>query len=523
MEVCAADRFKKWKTILFFAVLLIGILARGYRFADLPYGLNQDEASLAYDAYADITYGTDRNGDHNPIYAVGWGSGQNMGYNYLARPFIALFGLNAFSVRLPMLLCCVLSMIAFYLFARECFGTRVAFFAFFLLAVCPWHIMISRWALESNFVVPVLMFAAYFFSVAHRKKAGFILGMLFSALCVYAYSATIFFVALFVPAITLTFFLKKTVSGKTLLTGIFCFFLLVLPMLMFLAVNYLGLPSGKFLWFSVPLLDKTRTSATTIFSGGGTIFTRFVKNLIALAKLLITMDDGLITNAIPEIGAIYFFLIPFIVLGGIVILLRTKKEADKLIVPFLWLLCAFLQALVVVVNINRINILFPVLVLSAAVGIDWLSQKIKWLPSVAFVLSLAFFGAFAYNYFGPAYKQESQIAFFGGFDNAIVYAQAHSTGPVYLTNTVRASGMFALYALQLDPAEFLDSAQYVERDSNFSHVEQFGRFHTGIPEAPSAESGDAYIFRKDETLPEALSASDYEKTDLGQYFVIVIA
>ena len=95
-------------------VLVIGCLVRLVAIDSLPDGLDCDEASSGYEAYAIGEYGIDRNGKEMPVFLVSWGSGQNALYTYLLIPFIKIFGLNTFSVRLPMALIGCLSLFIFY-------------------------------------------------------------------------------------------------------------------------------------------------------------------------------------------------------------------------------------------------------------------------------------------------------------------------------------------------------------------------------------------------------------------------
>ena len=95
-------------------VFFIGFLCRLIFIRTMPAGLNQDEASIGYEAYAVLKYGMDRNGISVPVHFIAWGSGQNALYANLAIPFIALLGLNEFSLRLPMALIGCLAIVAFY-------------------------------------------------------------------------------------------------------------------------------------------------------------------------------------------------------------------------------------------------------------------------------------------------------------------------------------------------------------------------------------------------------------------------
>ena len=106
--------FRNRDKALFVLIVLAAVIVRGVLFGAHPAGLNQDEASVGYDAWALMNYGVDRNGYTLPVHLMAWGSGQNALYAYLSMPFIALFGLNVFSVRAVNLIFSLLTVIAVY-------------------------------------------------------------------------------------------------------------------------------------------------------------------------------------------------------------------------------------------------------------------------------------------------------------------------------------------------------------------------------------------------------------------------
>lgn len=138
-----------------FLLFVLGAVIRTLYLGSIPAGLNQDEASIGYDAYAILHYGIDRNGIHLPIHLIAWGSGQNALYAYLSMPFILLFGLTPMSVRAVSLIMGLLGMIVFYLIAKQLFVSKAAgIAAMFFIAINPWHIMMSRWALSPIYFPP---------------------------------------------------------------------------------------------------------------------------------------------------------------------------------------------------------------------------------------------------------------------------------------------------------------------------------------------------------------------------------
>lgn len=61
--------------LTFSAFFVLGILSRTMFLDLLPRGLNQDELSAGYDAYAIAHFGKDRNGIVMPVHLIAWGSG----------------------------------------------------------------------------------------------------------------------------------------------------------------------------------------------------------------------------------------------------------------------------------------------------------------------------------------------------------------------------------------------------------------------------------------------------------------
>ena len=137
---------------LFWLSLLIGILARTFMFGEVPGDINQDEAFAGYNAYTLLHYARDSYGYRLPVYLTAWGSGMNALESYLMIPFVALFGLKIWAIRLPMLLVGIFSLVAVYKIVLRFSNTKFALLALFLVAISPWHVMLSRWALECRSV-----------------------------------------------------------------------------------------------------------------------------------------------------------------------------------------------------------------------------------------------------------------------------------------------------------------------------------------------------------------------------------
>jgi 4-amino-4-deoxy-L-arabinose transferase-like glycosyltransferase len=190
-------------TIILIIFLLIGFVIRITGIEDYPNALNVDEASAGYDAYSILTTGHDRNGNFLPVYFVAWGSGQSVLLSYLMIPFIALFGLSTLSIRLPMAIISCISLVVFYLLLKEISNKKMALIGLAFFAICPWHILKSRWALDCNLFPDFILFFIYFLvkGLNSKKKIYYYLSFVIAALSAYTYGTSFFFLPLFIVSL----------------------------------------------------------------------------------------------------------------------------------------------------------------------------------------------------------------------------------------------------------------------------------------------------------------------------------
>ena len=158
----------KYKIIIV-VFLLIGFFSRLTLIDVQPNALNVDEASSGYEAWSILNYGIDRNGIRLPVFLIAWGSGQNALYSYIMMPFVKMLGLNTFSVRIPMAVIGCISLIIFYFLLKEIKDEKTAIIGVAFFVICPWHIMKSRWGLESNIFPDMVLWAVYLIVISLKK------------------------------------------------------------------------------------------------------------------------------------------------------------------------------------------------------------------------------------------------------------------------------------------------------------------------------------------------------------------
>jgi len=487
--------------IIFISILCFAVAIRVWDIGEVPDGLNQDEASLAYDAYADIYYGMDRNGDHNPVYAVSWGSGQNMLYNYVLRPFIMIFGLNDTIVRIPMCIFSIFSLIIFYLLLRLYFGKNVALIGFFLLSFNPWHIILSRWSIENNFVLPVFLTGVYLVALSYKKSPFFIPGMLFLALSLYAYAAASIVLAVFIPLLVFYILWRKAIPVKYTVLGILTFSLVAAPYAIWFIINKFDLPAMKLLGFSIPRMTIMRSAGIVSFEA---------QNFTHFGEVMFTGLDGWIFNGISPFGAYYPFMLPFILFGIYVLFSKCKGYAAEM---KFWFVSAIILALVIDINIGRINLLFFPIMFLATLGVAEIQRNAKFVVPILSALIIVVSIAFAKDYF-KIFRENDVYS--GKFTKAIEYAVENSQNSStiyygYVPYTL------VLYAVKMPPQQFLNTVVWENPNGEFRETLRFDRFVLGIPDF--LREGEIGVFRRNQISDNIRSAAK-KITVFGNFAVV---
>lgn len=505
-----------WPLLLF----ALGAIIRLVYIGSVPPGLNQDEASIGYDAYAILHYGIDRSGVHLPIHLVAWGSGQNALYAYLSMPFLLLFGLTPLSVRALSAVMGLIGMLFFYLIMKQLFTSRTAgIAAMFFIVINPWHIMMSRWALESNLFPTLILIAVYCILQSFHSPKWIYAFTAVLALSLYAYGTAYFFVPVFALGTAILLLYSKVLKVRTLLWNGLLFVLLALPILLFIVINHYDLQTITTPLLSVPKLTMPRVEQiSSVFSGQ--LLQTASDNFREFMKIMLSGSDGLPWNSISWYGYAYPIALPFALIGLIVMIQALwrhgRKEAGRAVI-LLWLLTAVLMSFITTVNINRINVVFYPLIMLVAAGFIWLCQKIKIAAILSAAVFTVMFGSFTVVYFRD-FPERIGPAFFDSLGEAVQYASGHSTGEIYVTDEVNMPYIYVLFYEKISPHDFQESAVYANPGDAFQQVSAFGRYRFGKPEVLTGNS--AYIFSNNSPLP-AVVEGDYTVKRFAHYSVML--
>ncbi|RMF22902.1 MAG: phospholipid carrier-dependent glycosyltransferase, partial [Cyanobacteria bacterium J083] len=130
---------------IFLLILFLASLLRFLWLDSIPSGFEHDEAANGYAAYSLALTQRDEYGTFLPLYLKSVGDYRSSFYALTIIPFIKMAGLNELSVRLPAAIAGILTVVIVYYLVQEIFNNKnLACLTAFLLAISPWHIIISR-------------------------------------------------------------------------------------------------------------------------------------------------------------------------------------------------------------------------------------------------------------------------------------------------------------------------------------------------------------------------------------------
>lgn len=193
------------KKKVFIAIIFIfALVIRLVKLDSIPIELFGDELDAGYQAYSILKTGKDIRGYKFPIYFHSLSESKAPVYLYSTVPFVAIFGLNEWGVRLPAVFFGIIGILFIYLLTKKLFSDeRIAIFTILICSILPWHIQYSRIGLEETLLMALITGGIYLFLQSFQKNYLLLLSVLFFCLSVYTYPTAV----IFTPIIFLTLIL----------------------------------------------------------------------------------------------------------------------------------------------------------------------------------------------------------------------------------------------------------------------------------------------------------------------------
>lgn len=225
-------------------ILFLSLLTRTIFLNSVPPALNQDEAVSGYDAYTLGINLRDHHGNYFPVMLQSFNDWASPLLTYLTIPFVKVFGLSIFSIRLTIALFGVFSIYLLYKLLVHLFKRKsIALLGAFLLAISPWHITLTRWAIPPG-IVPfclLLFLCTFFWSINKQKNDGsiwqYVIPGITGGLLTYSYPTQKLFAPLFILALVIIY-IKNHFKSFLILLTVFVIFISPIYILTFSDQKY---------------------------------------------------------------------------------------------------------------------------------------------------------------------------------------------------------------------------------------------------------------------------------------------
>lgn len=502
---------------LFALILCLGCFARIWEFGTVPPGLSADEASDGVEAMSLYRYGTDRNGESFPVRFIGWGSGQDALDSYVLIPLVAAAGLSPRVVRLPLLIAGILSLPLMYFVGRKLQGQTLGLLAMFLLAISPWHIVISRTGPEAD-LLPFLFLLGFACLLASKAdNHWFIAACVFFGLGLYSYITSYLAIPLFLLLAVPPAYRAKRISRRDLVAGILLFLVLTAPAGLYVVVNTLNLPTIHVGPITIPHLPSASRLQSDVAVFQPSPLRQLLINVGGFLSLLVTQSESAYNQ--PGHGYLYNVTFPLVLAGIVLFLFRHDERLERRMI-LAWLIAAVCVGVLIAPYLVHNNLLFMPLLVFGGVFLQWLMGWNKWVFALTLVAFLAGFVLFTDYYHGPAYKQQADREYFTGLLSALDYARTSSGNPICVSRPkINEPYIFALFSEQMAPSVSPEEIVYVNPEAQYREVSSVGRYFFGLENCPP-DSPNTYVLFFNELPPRAGRAFTVRQFDLFKVYIL---
>lgn len=492
---------KKVNWIIFSLILILALFLRTFKLDTIPPALFGDEVDVGYQAYSLLKTGEDLTGRLLPFYLKSLSEYRTPLYIYSAVPFVGIFGLSEYGVRLPAVFWGMISIVGIFLLAKRFFGQKTAFIAMFLMSISPWNLQYSRASFEVTMLVSFIIFGVYFFIIGLEKNRFLVPAVVLLISSIYIYSTAVAFIPMLGILLLFIYWREiKKIKVKNLSLLSVVGIIILLPLIFSLVTGeakerFNGISifqdsvlidkinlSRKGQEFSDPegVTQKTNIKFETLFYNKPMIFAQvFITNYFrSLApSFLFSEGDINFRQSIHEMGEMYYFE-AILLLIGLFILVKGDKKKSALV--FGWLLLAPIPSSLTNgggSHATRLILMLPALVLLTALGGDWIIENrkilsVKVVGAIVIILFLFNFTFYLHRYY-IHYAPESWRWWHVGFKEAMRFMknQEDKYSLVGFNNTYEPSLIRYLFWNQIDPVDF---------HRNYANVAQTGEIFPGI-------------------------------------------
>ncbi len=495
-------------------LVIIVLIASFFRIYKLDYlELFGDELDAGYQSYSLLVSGRDYKGHLLPAYAQSFSEWRAPGLMYAMIPFIRIFGLNEWGVRLCPAFFGIISLLAWYwLLSVLKVPKAVNLWSTFFLGIIPWQVQYSRSGYELTLMSSMLILGSVFW-IKFFKEGKFInviLAGIFYSIALYTYNTANLYVPLLVLMIAIVFGWQWNKIFKLFLVG----FLLCIPLI----INIIfGSAANRFKLFSVWGSKEISTEVINLRNQSSSKYNKIFYNKVYFSvkriifnysnafssEFLFNQGDVTFRQSLHHVGNIFWSIGILIIVGLIGTLFMHKYSlADK----FMWwfTLLAPIPSSLTIDGYNHASRLFVLgfpLMYWAGKGIKFLSGKFVWIIISAILFEFLFYQF----YYWQNYRSESWRWWHTGYKELMLNIKADKANfdKVLIDNVYEPSLVRYLFWNQINPKEISNLSDKMEQKiGNFNSFKlpqenvyfvDFG----GPIKADSLEKNTLYAFSQD--------------------------
>ncbi len=535
------------------AIVFLALVLRVVALDQFPVGFTPDEASFGYDAYSLLETGKDQWGNSFPLILESFGDFKPPLYAYLATPFVYLLDLTKTATRLPNALLGSAAVFVVYLMVVELFEKskqtkrkyQIALVSALLLAISPWHVMMSRGAFEANLTTFLLPLGIFLLLKGFKKPSLFIWAAIVLGINLFSYHSARLLTPLimFIFAILYRGDIRKLPKNTLLLSGgIFILFLSLATYTLFQGGTKRAADISV---YSGALNEAAEQRTGAILSGEGPTIARvlhnkyqvsinrFVNNYTQYTSFRFLFTDGpaeATYGMIPGRGVLYWFELPFI-LGFLYALFKLKDKRPSVFI-LSWVLIAPIAAALTLGRgyaANRAVIMIPAIQILLAIGAVsiwvWLKKTFsnnfaRVVLAAYVVVALIFVSSFLEDYFILSPLKTDRAMLYGNLETARwLKNNVDSDIEIVVDKKLSEPHIYIAFTNKWDPVEYQKNTKDWERykTSDLKFVDQLGEYKLGN-----------YTFRNihfpvDKNLPTTLligRPEDFDETANEKYKVL---
>lgn len=493
------------KNLFFILIVVVAIFLRFWHIGSNPPSLTWDEAAWGYNAYSLGIDGKDEFGKFLPVtYLESFGDFKPPLYAYLAILPVKFLGLNEFSTRFPSALLGVGTVLLTFLLVKKFFSNsdkgKVAVIAAALLAISPWHILLSRAAFEANVASFFIVLGVYLFLCSQEKhKWLIILSVVSFTLSMYAFNTARIVSPIFLVGLLLIN--RKNIwqkMKKEILTSGVVGAIVFIPLLLFLMT-----PQAKLRFNEVNIFSDASVVVTAnqeIKNDNNAVFSKIIHNRRLLyaveyfkhyfdnlnPQFLFIKGDGNPKFSIQDVGQMYIWEIPFFI-AGILFLFR-NKDKNWWILPY-WLIIGIVPAATAreTPHALRIEAVLPTVQILTAYGIVFIFGIIPRIYGrirlrkvfAGIVVAAAIFNfVYFYHNYTVFYPKEFSGEWQYGYKEAVLYVASvkNSYDKIIVTEELGRPYIYFLFYEKYSPELFRKNANIQREVLGFVHVNGFDKY-----------------------------------------------